>query len=107
MESRQALTAAAEIAAVPGVDVLFVGPRDLSTDLGCPGRFDHPEFERALEQVLAAAKDTGITAGILAGDAAQAARYAALGFRFVGVGSDASLLARAAFDTMRHLRPPG
>ena len=107
VESRRALTAAAEIAAVPGVDVLFVGPRDLSTDLGCPGRFDHPEFERALEQVLAAAKDTGITAGILAGDAAQAARYAALGFRFVGVGSDASLLARAAFDTMRHLRPPG
>jgi 2-keto-3-deoxy-L-rhamnonate aldolase RhmA len=106
VESRRALNAAAEIAAVPGVDVLFVGPRDLSTDLGCPGKFDHPEFERALEQVLAAAKDTGIAAGILAGDAAQAARYAALGFRFVGVGSDASLLARAAYDTMRHLRPP-
>jgi 2-keto-3-deoxy-L-rhamnonate aldolase RhmA len=106
VESRRALTAAAGIAAVPGVDVLFVGPRDLSTDLGCPGRFDHPEFERALEQVLAATKDTGIAAGILAGDAVQAARYAALGFRFVGVGSDASLLARAAYDTMRHLRPP-
>jgi 2-dehydro-3-deoxyglucarate aldolase/4-hydroxy-2-oxoheptanedioate aldolase len=106
VESRRALTAAAEIAAVPGVDVLFVGPRDLSTDLGCPGRFGHPDFVAALDQVLAAAKDTGIAAGILAGDAAQAARYAALGFRFVGVGSDASLLARAAYDTMRHLRPP-
>jgi 2-dehydro-3-deoxyglucarate aldolase/4-hydroxy-2-oxoheptanedioate aldolase len=104
VESRRALTAAAEIAAVPGVDVLFVGPRDLSTDLGCPGRFDHPEFTAALDQVLAAAKNAGVAAGILAGDAAQAAAYAGLGFRFVGVGSDGSLLARAAHDAVRRLR---
>jgi 2-keto-3-deoxy-L-rhamnonate aldolase RhmA len=105
VESRRALLAAGEIAAIPGVDVLFVGPRDLSTDLGCAGRFDHPEFEQALEEVVGAAKDTGIAAGILAGDAEQAAAYAALGFRFVGVGSDASMLARAAFDAVRYLRP--
>jgi 2-dehydro-3-deoxyglucarate aldolase/4-hydroxy-2-oxoheptanedioate aldolase len=105
VESRRAVGVATEIASIPGVDVLFVGPRDLSTDLGCPGQFDHPEFEQALDQVLAAAKDAGIAAGILAGDAKQAAAHAALGFRFVGVGSDASLLARAAFDSMRYLRP--
>jgi 2-keto-3-deoxy-L-rhamnonate aldolase RhmA len=105
VESRQALGAVADIAAIPGVDVLFVGPRDLSTDLGCPGRFDSPEFTEALDQVLAAAKNAGIAAGILAGDARQAQTYAGLGFRFVGVGSDASLLARAAYDTVRQLRP--
>jgi 2-dehydro-3-deoxyglucarate aldolase/4-hydroxy-2-oxoheptanedioate aldolase len=104
VESRQAAEAAAGMAAVPGVDVLFVGPRDLSTDLGCPGRFDHPEFLSALDQVLAAAKNEGIAAGILAGDAAQAAHYTDLGFRFVGVGSDASLLARAAADSVARLR---
>ncbi len=104
VESRRAVESAAGMAAVPGVDVLFVGPRDLSTDLGCPGRFDHPEFTAALDQVLAAAKDCGIAAGILAGDAAQAAAYTSLGFRFVGVGSDASLLARAAADTVARLR---
>jgi len=104
VESRRALRAVAEIAALPGVDVLFVGPRDLSTDLGCPGRFDHPAFTDALDQVLAAAKDAGVAAGILAGDAHQAAAHAGLGFRFVGVGSDASLLARAAYDSVRHLR---
>jgi 2-keto-3-deoxy-L-rhamnonate aldolase RhmA len=104
VESRPAVAAAAGMAAVPGVDVLFVGPRDLSTDLGCPGRFDHPDFVSALDQVLAAAKNGGIAAGILAGDAAQAAAYTALGFRFVGVGSDASLLARAAADTVARLR---
>ncbi|GIF20273.1 2-dehydro-3-deoxyglucarate aldolase/4-hydroxy-2-oxoheptanedioate aldolase [Actinoplanes tereljensis] len=104
IESRSALAATAEIAAVPGVDVLFVGPRDLSTDLGCPGRFDAPEFSAALDQVLVAAKDAGIAAGILAGDAAQAAAYTELGFRFVGVGSDASLLARCATEVVRQLQ---
>jgi 2-keto-3-deoxy-L-rhamnonate aldolase RhmA len=104
IESRRAADVVAGIAAVPGVDVLFVGPRDLSTDLGCPGRFDHPDFVAALDQVLAAAKDAGIAAGILAGDAAQAAAYRDLGFRFVGVGSDASLLARAAADAVTRLR---
>jgi 2-dehydro-3-deoxyglucarate aldolase/4-hydroxy-2-oxoheptanedioate aldolase len=104
VESRRAVESAAGMAAVPGVDVLFVGPRDLSTDLGCPGRFDHPDFVAALDQVLAAAKNGGIAAGILAGDATQAAVYTDLGFRFVGVGSDASLLARAAADVVARLR---
>jgi 2-dehydro-3-deoxyglucarate aldolase/4-hydroxy-2-oxoheptanedioate aldolase len=104
VESRRALDAASGIAEIPGVDVLFVGPRDLSTDLGCPGRFDHPDFEEALDRVLTAAKDAGIAAGILAADARQAAAYSALGFRFVGIGSDASLLTRAAADAVRHLR---
>lgn len=103
VESRRAVAAVAGIAAVPGVDVLFVGPRDLSTDLGVPGRFDHPGFVTALDRVLEAAKDAGIAAGILAGDAVQAAAYRDLGFRFVGVGSDASLLARAASDAVSRL----
>jgi 2-dehydro-3-deoxyglucarate aldolase/4-hydroxy-2-oxoheptanedioate aldolase len=104
VESRLALDAASGIAEIPGVDVLFVGPRDLSTDLGCPGQFDHPDFEDALDRVLTAAKKAGVAAGILAADAPQAAAYSALGFRFVGVGSDASLLARCAAEAVRHLR---
>jgi 2-keto-3-deoxy-L-rhamnonate aldolase RhmA len=104
VESRRALAAVDEIALIPGVDVLFVGPRDLSHDLGVPGLFTHPDFRAALHEVLTAAKHAGITAGILAGTAQQAREYADLGFRFVGIGSDASLLARAAYDTVRFLR---
>ncbi|AGZ43492.1 HpcH/HpaI aldolase family protein [Actinoplanes friuliensis] len=104
IESRRALAAVTEIAAIPGVDVLFVGPRDLSHDLGVPGAFTHPDFRAALDEVLAAAKNAGVAAGILAGNAAQALEYAGLGFQFVGVGSDASLLARAAHDAVRFLR---
>lgn len=104
VESRRALAAVTDIAAVPGVDVLFVGSRDLSHDLGVPGEFTHPDFRAALDEVLAAAKNAGVAAGILAGHARQAREYADLGFRFIAVGSDASLLARAAHDSVRLLR---
>jgi len=92
VESRDAVERIEEIAAVDGIDVLFVGPRDLSHDLGVPGDTSAPAFRSALKRVLA----TGIPAGILAPDAVTARRYADEGFRFVGIGSDASLLAASA-----------
>jgi 2-keto-3-deoxy-L-rhamnonate aldolase RhmA len=95
IESRAAVRQVQEIAAVPGIDVLFVGPRDLSHDLGVPGDTAAPEFQDALERVRAAADDAGIAAGILAPDAETAHRYAAQGLRFIGIGSDATLLAMA------------
>jgi 4-hydroxy-2-oxoheptanedioate aldolase len=59
IESARAVTAAAEIAAIVGVDVLFVGPRDLSHDLGVPGQTTAPVFVDALEQVRLASVSTG------------------------------------------------
>jgi 2-keto-3-deoxy-L-rhamnonate aldolase RhmA len=104
IESRSALDAVDEIAAVPGVDVLFVGPRDLSHDLGVPGRLDAPAFAEAVERILAAATRVGMPTGILAPDAATARRYAKQGFQFIGISSDATLLARAARETLREAR---
>lgn len=92
VESRQAIDQIDAIAAVDGIDVLFVGPRDLSHDLGVPGDTSAPIFQDAVKRVLA----TGIPAGILTPDAATAGRYADEGFRFVGVGSDAALLASSS-----------
>jgi 2-keto-3-deoxy-L-rhamnonate aldolase RhmA len=76
--------------------VLFVGPADLSTALGIPGQLDAPTFRSAAARVVAAARDAGIAAGILARDPADAAACLEDGFTFVGVGSDATLLASAA-----------
>jgi 2-keto-3-deoxy-L-rhamnonate aldolase RhmA len=101
IESPQAVDNAAKIAAVPGVDVLFVGPRDLSHAMGIPGQTSHPDFRAALEHVVHAAGQAGIAAGILAGDGAAAARYVDQGFSFVGMSSDSSLLARVVADTVR------
>jgi 2-keto-3-deoxy-L-rhamnonate aldolase RhmA len=96
IESRSALESVEQIAHLPGVDVLFVGPSDLSTDLGIPGQLQSPVFLEAMQRVVAATKDAGNTAGVLAADVAQGQWYIDMGFRFLGVGSDSSLLGDAA-----------
>jgi 2-keto-3-deoxy-L-rhamnonate aldolase RhmA len=83
VESPQAVDNANEIAAIDGVDVLFVGPTDLSHSMGMPGPFDDPDFvERCAGGVRADAH--GKTAGILLRDASMLNDYRDLGFRFIG-----------------------
>jgi 2-dehydro-3-deoxyglucarate aldolase/4-hydroxy-2-oxoheptanedioate aldolase len=92
------------IAAVDGVDVLFVGPGDLSYTLGVPGRTDEPSYRDALGSVVAAARGNGCAAGVLVRDVAEASRHLELGFTFIGIGSDSSLVmsgARAAVSGFR------
>jgi len=96
IESVPALERVDEIARVPGVDVLFVGPLDLTNALGVRGRTDAPEFRQATRAVVAAARAAGIAPGILAADAESARGWVAEGFTFVAVASDAILLATAA-----------
>lgn len=96
IESTTALDQVEAIAAIDGVDVLFIGPSDLSTSLGVAGHLDSAPFRAALERVAAAARDAGKAAGILAGDPATAAWYHDHGFSFVAVASDSALLRSAA-----------
>ena len=65
VESRAAVAAADELAAIDGVDVLFVGPADLCHEMGIPGEFANPQFTAALDRVAAAAKAHGKAAGML------------------------------------------
>ena len=95
VESAAAVAQADAIAAIDGVDVLFVGPRDLSHDLGVPGDVTAPAYLEALETVRAAAARHGKACGLLAGDGAVARRLRGQGWRFVGIGSDSTLLAAA------------
>src|SRR4051812_21853513 len=80
IESRSAVDTAAEIAAIEGVDVLFVGPTDLSHALELPGRFTDEAYLEAISSVVAAADAAGKTAGILLRDASTVARHRDLGF---------------------------
>ena len=95
VETLGALREVDQIAALEGVDVLFVGPRDLSHALGVPGRTDDPVYCEAVGTVLAAAHLHGKTAGLLAPDGAAAARWAEEGWRFIAIGSDTTVLAAA------------
>jgi 2-keto-3-deoxy-L-rhamnonate aldolase RhmA len=88
VESPIAVANAAEIAAIDGVDVLFVGPADLSHAMGMPGEVTHPAFIAALENVSVACRDQGKAAGILLRGAADVGRHVDMGYRFLGIGSD-------------------
>ncbi len=96
IESPSAVEHVAEIAAIDGVDVLFVGPTDLSHSLGVPGKFDDPTYLDALRTVTAAAEAAGKAAGILLYDPAVLARHRELGFRFIGLGADSVFVASGA-----------
>jgi 2-keto-3-deoxy-L-rhamnonate aldolase RhmA len=79
------------IAAVDGVDVVFVGPLDLSFNLGCPKQFDHPTLQAALDRVSEACAKQGTACGILS-TVEKAQEHIARGFTFIAVGSDAGAL---------------
>jgi len=96
VESRGALEAADEIAAIDGVDVLFVGPADLSHSLGVPGRFEEPIYQDALRRVVDACRRHGKAAGILLYVDAAYSPHLELGFTFVGLGADVSFVADSA-----------
>ena len=96
IESVGGLRDADAIAAIDGVDVLFVGPADLSHSLGIPGQFGHADYVGALERVVAACRAHGKAAGILVYDAAVVPRHLELGFTFVGIGADGAFVADGA-----------
>ena len=104
VESPVAVENAPAIAAFDGVDVLFVGPADLSHSMGIPGRFDEPAFIDALRAVSEATERAGKAAGILLRSAADLPRYRELGYRFIGVGSDLNFVvdgSRAVVEAVR------
>ena len=88
IESLGAAAAVREIAALDGVDCLFVGPSDLAAGMGHIGNAGHPDVQAVIAAVFADAKACGKPAGILAPVEADARRYLAMGATFVGVGSD-------------------
>ena len=92
IESPSALEAADAFAATDGVDVLFVGPADLSHSLGIPGQFANPTYIDALRRVVAACRAHGKGAGILLYDPASFRPHLDLGFTFVGIGADISFV---------------
>ncbi|MBT8456804.1 MAG: hypothetical protein HKO95_11055 [Rhodobacteraceae bacterium] len=98
-ESARALANIDAIAAVDGVDCVFIGPADLAADMGHPGDPGAPEVVAAIEDAIGRIKAAGKAAGIITFDPDMIAHYARLGVTFMGVGGDAVALS----DAMRSL----
>jgi 4-hydroxy-2-oxoheptanedioate aldolase len=85
IESRKAVENIDEIAAVPGVGAIFIGPSDLSISYGVPGQRDHPEVAAAMTKVLAVCKRRDIPCGLTT-SADSVEQYLDEGYSFVTVG---------------------
>lgn len=103
-ESTTALQNLAAIAAVNGVDGVFIGPADLSASMGHRGNPSHPEVMQAIDEAIATVIAAGKAAGILATDRSLAQRYLDLGCSFVAVGVDAIMLAQATSALAAHFK---
>lgn len=88
IETGEAVERVDEIAAVPGVDVLFIGPTDLSHSLGHPGEFDHPDVVEAMDRIAAAVVPSDKALGIYAGSAEFANHWLDKGARYIATGVD-------------------
>jgi 4-hydroxy-2-oxoheptanedioate aldolase len=95
VETRAGLENLDAIAAVDGVDGVFIGPADLSAALGHLGKPSHPDVQQAIEGAIVRIRASGRAAGILATEESQARRYLSLGCTFVAVGLDGNLLMRS------------
>ncbi|HYX19622.1 MAG TPA: HpcH/HpaI aldolase/citrate lyase family protein [Thermoanaerobaculia bacterium] len=104
VETSKGLDNLPQLAAVDGVDGIFIGPNDLAAALGHPGEPSHPDVEGAIADALAMLASAGTPAGILVRNIEDGARYAALGCRFIAVGSDAGTLAHGLRELARDAR---
>ncbi len=107
IETPQAVANARAIAEVEGVDVLFLGPADLSILSGIPGQFDHPLLEDATRQVADAARRAGKHWGMPAGSPEQTQQLLDMGGRFICHNADIIMILNGMQEIQRQFRPLG
>ncbi|MEP6720783.1 MAG: 4-hydroxy-2-oxoheptanedioate aldolase [Variovorax sp.] len=103
-ETREALANLDAIAAIEGVDGIFIGPADLSASLGHVGNPAHAEVQAAIADAIARIQRAGKAAGILTPDETLARKYLDLGATFVAVGLDTNLLIRHTTALAAHFK---
>ena len=93
-----------EIAAMDNVDILFIGPADLSMSLGIFEQFDHPLFIDAVKATVNAAEKAGKATGILLFNPDDFHKYRKMGIRFIACGADATFVVNGAYDMANKLK---
>lgn len=104
IESERGTEHAMEIAALPEVDLLWIGHLDLTQSLGIPGQFEHPAFAAALERIFAAGERHGKCCGILIPDEAAMDRWYRQGVRFFSYSADLWLFQSALTQGIANMK---
>jgi 2-keto-3-deoxy-L-rhamnonate aldolase RhmA len=108
IETTEGLAAVEAIAAMPGVDALWLGHFDLTNFMRIPGQFRHPDYLAAVDRIVAGCERHGKAAAFLAVDDDWAHEYAARGFRLMAYGIDQLMLQAAlkhGLDVLRSTDP--
>jgi len=103
-ENRTGLACVEEIAATPGVDVLFVGPYDLSQSLGVPGQLREPVVVEAVDRALKAANAAGKPAGIFVTSEEEGCMRLDQGFKYIAYSVDGLVFANACTHVVKTLK---
>lgn len=101
IENREIAARVEELCQVRDIDVLFVGPMDLSQSFGHPGNPANPEEQDAIRRIIEVAARYDVPVGIFVGTAEAAAKYEAMGVRYIAIGSDISFLMNGAKSAMK------
>ncbi len=104
VETRDGAENADDIAAVDGIDGLWIGHLDLSTSLGIPGEFDNPDYIAAVDRIAAAATHHGKSLGRMAETAEEGAKLFARGHDFIAIGTDTQLYTEVLKSRLAALR---
>lgn len=107
VEEERAVEKVEEIAATPGVDVIFVGTSDLSFSMGYRGQTDHPRVQEALKRVVAAGRANHKFLGLPVKDADQIKKYIDWGFQWFQTATELGLMARGARQILEPLGRAG
>ena len=92
IETERGLEAVEDIAAVDGIDCLWLGHFDLTNFMGIPGQFEHPAYIAAIKRIVAAGRKHKKALGVMAADPAWAKQYKKLGFNMIATGTDHGIL---------------
>lgn len=94
-----------DILSVPGIDVAFIAPFDLSQTLGIAGQFDHPDFAAAVDKIKKSAETHGVALGGLAFSAEQGRDMLAQGYKMLMLSFDSKIIVDAASELLQGVRP--
>ena len=103
-EGKNALTNLDEILDVQGIDIVFVGPYDLSSSLGFIGEIDHPLVIACLQDILVKAAKKGVAVGCFADTAQRAVELREMGVKFIGYSCDTAIFLNAAKQDVAHFQ---
>jgi 2-keto-3-deoxy-L-rhamnonate aldolase RhmA len=106
IETRAGLDNVEAIAAVDGVDVIWLGHFDLTNFLGIPGNFSHPQYREAVKRIADAARKHGKAAGYMAASAELGREYLGHGYRMIASGTDQGLLQNAIANLFSAWKKP-